>query len=144
MSPLPPAYAWIDQVIASGEAPRTLIEARKRFGIAEVPGAPDNPEILAWARELGVEADYVRDEISWCGLFAGIVVERAGWRPVERLLAARSWLRFGRPADRPIPTHRPAVFRRIPASRASRAKRPASRRGAPDTLSGSRSARRRR
>ena len=101
MSPLPAAYAWIDRVIASGEAPRTLIEARKRFGVAEVPGAPDNPEILAWARELGVEADYVRDEVSWCGLFMGVVVERAGWRPVERLLAARSWLRFGQPADRP-------------------------------------------
>lgn len=101
MSPLPSEYAWIDRVIASGEAPRTLVEARARHGVAETPGPDDNPLLLAWARELGVERDCAKDEVSWCGLFAGIVVERAGWKPVERLLAARAWLTFGRAPDRP-------------------------------------------
>lgn len=88
---LPAAYRWLDALTP----PRTIVEALKLYGIAEVAGGRHNPIILAWADELGLAAVYRADEVPWCGLFAGVVVRRASWDVVRDPLWARNWSRFG-------------------------------------------------
>lgn len=91
---LPPAYAWLDTVV---EPPRMIVEARKEYGVLETPGAADNPVILGWAAEVGLNKTYSADAIPWCGLFAAVVADRAGWTPPDAPLWARNWAKFGRP-----------------------------------------------
>lgn len=94
---LPAAYRWLTEL----DAPRIIDEALQLFGIREVVGAQHNPIILSWADELGLEAVYKADEIPWCGLFAGVVVKRAGFHVVTGPLWARNWQTFGLPVKRP-------------------------------------------
>ncbi len=95
MKALPAAYAWLDDV---REPSRMLTEARKLYGVLETPGAADNPTILGWAAEIGLAKVYSDDSIPWCGLFAGVVADRAGWPTVKDPLWARNWAKFGVPA----------------------------------------------
>lgn len=98
MSQLPAAYRWLDDVV---EVPRTIVEGLQLLGVRETPGGASDPVILSWAEEIGVADVYNRDEIPWCGLFAGVVVKRAGWSVVPGPLWARNWTRFGGPSAVP-------------------------------------------
>lgn len=93
MKALPPAYAWVDAVRG---APKTILEARALYGTLEAPGAGDNPIIMGWAKEVGLRSAYSHDSVPWCGLFAAVVAQRAGWEPVKDPLWARNWANFGR------------------------------------------------
>lgn len=93
MKALSPAYAWLDAVRG---APKTITEARALYGTLEAPGKADNPVIIGWAKEVGLAKTFSADSIPWCGLFAAIVVKRAGWEPVKDPLWARNWAKFGR------------------------------------------------
>jgi uncharacterized protein (TIGR02594 family) len=95
---LPPKYAWLSGVRAP---PRLLVEAIKLLGVTERAGPQHNPEIMGWAREVGLEASYTADEIPWCGLFAAVVAKRAGWPVVASPLWARSWARWEAPSPEP-------------------------------------------
>lgn len=97
MALLPLAYHWLGEV---SEPPPMIRHALALFGTMEAPGAADNPAILDWARELGME-DYRADSIPWCGLFMALVAKRAGKPVPERPLWALSWARFGAAADEP-------------------------------------------
>lgn len=83
--------------LANETQPKTLIEALKLYGVTEIKGSKHNPVIMDWALELGppTPALYLSDETPWCGLFAGIVVKRAGFEPPRLLVRARAWLEFG-------------------------------------------------
>lgn len=94
---LPTEYRWLEKL----NPPRILDEALQLLGLREVVGDQHNPIILSWAKELGLEAVYRADEIPWCGLFAGIVVKRAGWAPVADPLWAKNWQKFGNAAAAP-------------------------------------------
>lgn len=96
MKPLPPAYAWLDQVDG---LPRLIVEARALYGVTETPGAPSTAEIMAWAKEVGLDRTYPNDGVAWCGLFMAVVVKRAGWDVVAGPLWARNWANFGRAVD---------------------------------------------
>lgn len=98
MKQFPPAYAWLPQVEG---LPRVLREALALYGELETPGSADNPAILGWAREAGLEDVYVHDAIPWCGLFAAVVCKRAGKRIVDGPLWALSWKRWGVAAETP-------------------------------------------
>ena len=93
MKPLPAVYAWLDQVKGLS---RLLVEARALYGITETPGAASTAQIMAWAREVGLEKTYPNDGIAWCGLFMAVVAKRAGWDVVAGPLWARNWANFGR------------------------------------------------
>jgi uncharacterized protein (TIGR02594 family) len=97
MAGLPAAYAWLEKI----EPPRIIVEALALYGIKEVPGPVNAPEIMAWARETGLQDSYVADAVPWCGLFAAVVVKRAGWESVAAPLWARNWARFGKPSPEP-------------------------------------------
>lgn len=74
-------------------APKMLVEALKLFGLSEVIGEENNPEIINWAQEL--ELNYNADEIPWCGLFMAIVAKRAGKEIPKDPLWALNWNKFG-------------------------------------------------
>lgn len=112
---LPAAYAWL----AKEPGPKMLLEALKLYGTLEGAGAANNPTILAWADELGLElgssayakwvADwYSSDSIAWCGLFCAVVAQRANpddrpeRRPPDKFLSALSWGSWGLPAPVPM------------------------------------------
>jgi uncharacterized protein (TIGR02594 family) len=99
MKPLPSAYSWLTRL--PSPPPRIIDEALQLFGIVETPGPQNTPSIMGWARELGIERDYVADRVPWCGLFAGVVVKRSGWKPVDAPLWARNWGKFGAPSLAP-------------------------------------------
>ena len=95
MTPLPPAYAWL----ATEPGPRMLKELLKLHGVKETLGPGNNPEILSWAKEVGVP--YPADEIAWCGLAVAIAARRASWEfaPRGNPLWARNWAHWGEPGD---------------------------------------------
>lgn len=90
----PKGYNWLGTV---GALPRTIKEALAMHGTLEVPGAADNPKIIAWAAEVGkdIAAAYTDDSIPWCGLFAAVVVKRADKDVIAGPLWARNWAKFG-------------------------------------------------
>lgn len=92
----PAPYAWLDTL---GQLPRTIQEAMRLYGTAEVVGKGSNKTIIEWRDELnaaGVKiTGYGDDDIPWCGLFAAIVVHRAGKQVVKDPLWARNWSLFG-------------------------------------------------
>lgn len=95
---LPKTYAWLDEV---PELPRIIVEALKLYGIHEGVGSVDNPTILAWAHEVGVDAVYGHDSVPWCGLFAALVVKRAGKDFPNVPLWALNWEHFGQQSPEP-------------------------------------------
>lgn len=97
LKPLPPSYQWL----ATLQPPRIIVEALALYGVRETAGPTNTPAIMGWAARLGVAKAYVADAVPWCGLFAGIVVLRAGWTPVEAPLWARNWAKFGKPSPEP-------------------------------------------
>lgn len=100
MTRLPAAYAWL----ANEPGPRILTEFLKVFGVAERPGAKSNPEILRWAREVGLARVYAGDHVAWCGLAMAYVAGQAGWETAPRgnALWALNWAHWGAEADRPM------------------------------------------
>ncbi|WPU91783.1 TIGR02594 family protein [Mucilaginibacter sabulilitoris] len=94
---LPDKYAWLN----NEGAPRQLVEALMHYGVLEHPGKGSNPDIAAWAKEVGVSGWYTDDDIPWCGLFVGVVMKRVGYGfNANQLLAAKEWVKWG--ADRSI------------------------------------------
>jgi uncharacterized protein (TIGR02594 family) len=92
----PTSYAWLDTV---GQLPRTIQEALRLYGIAEVVGKGSNKTIIEWRDELNaagvIISGYGDDDIPWCGLFAAIVAHRAEKPVVKDPLWARNWAKFG-------------------------------------------------
>lgn len=95
---LPAQYQWL----AREPGPKMLIEALKLYGTLEVPGSGDNPTILAWAKEIGVDKTYSHDSVPWCGLFMGVVASRAGKVLPHSPLWALDWADFGDPVKAPM------------------------------------------
>lgn len=93
MIQLPTKYAWLSEE----PSPKILLEALKHYGTLEHPGHGSSPNIMAWARELGVSGWYTDDDIPWCGLFAGIVISRCGYEIPKGLdvLGAIHFATFG-------------------------------------------------
>jgi uncharacterized protein (TIGR02594 family) len=79
------------------KSPKVIVVGVSLYGTREIVGKQHSPAILSWAKELGMEKTYTNDEIPWCGLFAAIVVKRAGFDPVTNPLWARNWNNFGTP-----------------------------------------------
>jgi uncharacterized protein (TIGR02594 family) len=93
MTALPAAYAWLN-----GEnGPRMLVEMLHLYGTRERVGPGSNPEILSWAKEVGVP--YPDDSVAWCGLTVSIAAKRASWeyKPNGNPLWARNWAEWGTP-----------------------------------------------
>lgn len=96
----PKGYEWLGTV---GTLPKTVSEALALYGAAEVAGSGNSPTIMAWAKETGLDHDgYTADAVPWCGLFAALVVRRAGYEAPKHPLWALNWKGFGGPAYQPL------------------------------------------
>lgn len=68
-------------------------------GTKEIPGARNNPLILAWVDEIvakypslkGTVGWYSNDATPWCGLCVGYCMAHAGFKPPKLLLGAKNW-----------------------------------------------------
>lgn len=76
-------------------SPKVIAEAMRYYGINEIKGKANNPTIMQWAKDVGVEKIYTSDEVAWCGLFVAKVVQKAGFEPVKNPLWALNWQNFG-------------------------------------------------
>jgi uncharacterized protein (TIGR02594 family) len=95
---IPKAYQWL----ASEPAPRHLLKAIELYGVTESVGSANNPVILGWAKEVGLEKIYTADSIAWCGLYISVVMFRAGRPVVKDPLWALNWNNFGVKVDVPM------------------------------------------
>lgn len=98
-APLPEKFKWLADYTADGH-PSMVVEALKLYGLKEQPGEGDNPEVMALAKEVGLETIYKHDSIAWCGLLINAVAKRAGkaipeWKDQWDPLRAAQWKSFG-------------------------------------------------
>jgi uncharacterized protein (TIGR02594 family) len=98
--PLSAAYEWLNQMPV-GAMPRTIWCALRELGVKEMAGGANSPTIMGWAAEVGLQATYTADKIPWCGLFAAVIVKRAGKPVVDGPLWALNWGKFGVKVDQP-------------------------------------------
>jgi len=75
--------------------------ALSQYGIKEIEGSQDNPEVLKYFDAMGLDGKQLKDETSWCSAFVNWVAIQSG---VDRSnkLTARSWLNVGNHVDEPI------------------------------------------
>ena len=76
-------------------SPKVIAEAVRYLGINEIKGKLNNPTIISWAKDVGVDKIYTSDEIAWCGLFVAKVILKAGFEVVKDPLWALNWSNFG-------------------------------------------------
>lgn len=95
---LPIQYQWLLQE----GAPKMVVEFIKIYGVAESPGTGDNPVIIGWAKEVGLDDVYVHDSTAWCGLEMAILTYRAGKEIVKEPLWALNWAKFGVAVQTPM------------------------------------------
>lgn len=72
--------------------------AQTQLGIKEALGYKNNPEVQKYYEEAG--AGKLPDSVPWCAAFVGAMLHRAGFKGTG-LLAARSYLLWGKKLDKP-------------------------------------------
>lgn len=80
--------------------PPWLKEAAKNLGVAEGPGAADNPTVLKYYADAGFPG-IKHDEVAWCAAFVGAMLKRAGYKP-SGSLGARSYETYGVNLHKPM------------------------------------------
>jgi uncharacterized protein (TIGR02594 family) len=77
-----------------------LLKALTQYGIKEVPGEKNNPDIVKYFNVLGDGQEWT-DEFAWCSAFLNWACIESG-KESSGALNARSWLAVGRPVTIPI------------------------------------------
>lgn len=70
-----------------------LVEARRHLGLRELPGAPTEPTIARWLKEL--KAWWSEDATPWCGTFAAHCIKAQGLALPTHWYRAKDWLNWG-------------------------------------------------
>lgn len=83
------------------QAPAWFSLAQKEVGTVEIPGSASSTRINAYFRDSGVPLA-PNDDTPWCAVFVGAMLRRAGLRGTGSGLA-RSYLKYGRRLDAPVP-----------------------------------------
>ncbi len=84
------------------DEPLWLTVASRELGQREVIGRGDNPRILEYLKNTGLNRSQLADETSWCAAFVGWCLEQAGIRSTRRA-NARSYLDWGKALPEPTP-----------------------------------------
>ncbi|CAA0145938.1 TIGR02594 family protein [Tenacibaculum maritimum] len=74
--------------------------ALTQYGIKEVAGLKDHPQIVNYFTTLGYDGEKLKDETAWCSAFANWVAKTAGYE-YSKKLHARSWLHIGTSTNNP-------------------------------------------
>ncbi|CAL2105483.1 conserved hypothetical protein [Tenacibaculum sp. 190524A02b] len=80
---------------------RLLKIALSQYGVEEIKGKKDNPQIVKYFTEIGFNGEKLKDETAWCSAFANWVAKKAG-KVISGKLNARSWLKVGAIVNNPI------------------------------------------
>lgn len=70
------------------------------YGIKEVSGSKDNPEVLKYFDEVGFDGKALKDETAWCSAFVNYCCKKAG-KEYSGRLNARSWMTVGKQVEIP-------------------------------------------
>lgn len=73
--------------------------AKAELGVHETSGESATARIIEYAKHTSLHAD--SDEVAWCSSFANFIVDSAGFKGTGSA-AARSWLVWGKPIDKPV------------------------------------------
>ena len=97
-------YDWLNHVDG---LPKMVAEGVKlgKINTTEVSGIKSNPEIMAMAKEAGVERIYTRDEVAWCAVAMVVLALRAGKKvnfSSYARLRAKSFTDFGNAVKVPM------------------------------------------
>ena len=85
------------------------------YGIKEISGKQDNPEVLKYFDEIGFDGAELKDETAWCSAFLNYCCKKAN-EPYTGKLNARSWLKIGKEVHNPIPGDKVVFWRGSPDS----------------------------
>ena len=88
--------------------------AFNELGTEEIVGNQDNPEVLKYAKEVGIKG-ITSDEIAWCSTFVNWVAWKAGLQYSGKA-NARSWLNVGEKITTPEPGDVVVFWRESPQS----------------------------
>jgi len=94
---------------------RILRMALGQFGIQEISGKEDNPEVLKYFESVGLSSSRIKDETAWCSAFINWIC----WKldlPMSGKLNARSWLKVGEATESPEPGDLVIFWRESPSS----------------------------
>jgi uncharacterized protein (TIGR02594 family) len=76
-----------------------LQKALSQWGVTEVDGELNNPQIMTYSRETDMK--WIQDdEAAWCSIFMNWVAKSCGYEYTKEQLA-RSWLKVGRKVENP-------------------------------------------
>lgn len=77
-----------------------LSTALSQYGVKEISGAKDHPQIINYFTSMGFNKTKFKDETAWCSAFANWVAKQAGYEYTNKL-TARSWLTVGQSTEKP-------------------------------------------
>lgn len=89
--------------------------ALSQYGIKEIVGSKDNPEVLKYFDEIGFDGSKLKDETSWCSAFVNWVAKKSN-KDYTKRLDARSWLKVGKETNQPEPGDIVVFWRESPKS----------------------------
>jgi uncharacterized protein (TIGR02594 family) len=78
--------------------PPWLKAAKAKLGTREATGKANSPNILGWAKRLGMKVlgvIYNADSVPWCGVFVAFCLQEDGIEPAPIAVRATSWSRWG-------------------------------------------------
>lgn len=79
---------------------KLILKALSQYGIREVNGNKDHPQILAYFESLGFDGSKLQEETAWCSAYVNWVAKECGY-PYSGKLNARSWLTIGQATETP-------------------------------------------
>ena len=68
--------------------------AHDEYGVKEISGRQDNPQVLKYFDDIGFDGSELKDETAWCSAFVNWCCIKTGYRR-SGALNARSWLNVG-------------------------------------------------
>lgn len=74
--------------------------ALSQYGVKEVKGAKDHPQIINYFTSIGYNKTKFKEETAWCSAFVNWVAKEAGYEHTNNL-TARSWLSAGKSIENP-------------------------------------------
>jgi uncharacterized protein (TIGR02594 family) len=90
-------------------------KALSQYGVREVDGKTDNPQIVSYFEILGYEGNKLHDETAWCSAFVNWVSKTENYIYSGKL-NARSWLTIGESTAVPVQGDIVILWRESPSS----------------------------
>jgi uncharacterized protein (TIGR02594 family) len=85
------------------------------YGVKEILGKEDNPRVLAYFKEIGINDNAIKDETAWCSAFINWCAFKSDMESSGKL-NARSWLEVGRKIIEPMLGDIVVFWREAPTS----------------------------